>query len=91
MQSCQSLVIGGLLSNEVNKLVRKVPWLGDLPILGQFFRTTSTRTTKTELVIIVTPMILPPEFAGTQGAWPTSAPDMNSVYPPPDNDPPKQK
>lgn len=58
--SGQSFMIGGLLSNSANNSVDKAPWLGDLPILGQLFRSSSFRRSETELVIIVTPYLVKP-------------------------------
>ncbi len=50
----QSFVIAGLLSDSVRSNVDKVPWLGDLPILGTLFRSTSYRREETELLVVVT-------------------------------------
>jgi pilus assembly protein CpaC len=58
--SGQSFMIGGLLRNTGNNSVDKAPWLGDLPILGMLFRSTSFRRQETELVIIVTPYLVKP-------------------------------
>jgi pilus assembly protein CpaC len=58
MQDGQTLVIGGLYQNEDSKLVRKVPLLGDLPILGSFFRRSDKQKQETELVVFVTPQIV---------------------------------
>ncbi len=56
----QSLIIGGLLQNETAKLVKKIPVLGDLPIIGELFKTRSFQDNESELVIIVTPQIVRP-------------------------------
>ncbi|HET6455008.1 MAG TPA: pilus assembly protein N-terminal domain-containing protein [Armatimonadota bacterium] len=56
----QSLIIGGLLQNEQSKLVRQIPILGDIPIIGELFKTRSFTNNETELVIIVTPQIVNP-------------------------------
>jgi len=58
--SGQSFVIGGLLRNSSNNSVDKAPWLGDLPILGNLFRSNSFRRSETELVIVVTPYLVKP-------------------------------
>jgi pilus assembly protein CpaC len=50
----QSFVVAGLLSDEVRSTVDKVPWLGDLPILGALFRSSSYRRDETELLVVVT-------------------------------------
>jgi type IV pilus secretin PilQ/predicted competence protein len=54
-----SVIIGGLLSEEKTSNVTKVPLLGDIPILGYLFQHQSMRTIKKDLVIEVTPRILP--------------------------------
>jgi general secretion pathway protein D len=53
-----SFVIGGLSQDENINTKSKVPLLGDIPILGQAFRTDKTTSSKTELYIIVTPHIV---------------------------------
>jgi pilus assembly protein CpaC len=58
--SGQSFMIGGLLRNTSGNSVEKAPWLGDLPILGMLFRSSSFRRQETELVIIVTPYLVKP-------------------------------
>ncbi len=68
--SGQSFMIGGLLRNSNNNSVDKAPWLGDLPIIGALFRSTSFRRDETELVIVVTPYLVKPVNAN-QIALPT--------------------
>ena len=58
--SGQSFAIGGLISNSTRTNVEKLPGLGDLPILGALFRSTSFRRSESELVIIVTPYLVTP-------------------------------
>ncbi len=50
----QSFVIAGLLSDTVRSNVDKVPWLGDVPVLGSLFRSSSYRRDETELLVVVT-------------------------------------
>jgi type IV pilus secretin PilQ/predicted competence protein len=54
-----SVIIGGLLSEEKTTSITKVPFLGDIPMLGLLFQHRGTSTTKRDLVIEVTPHILP--------------------------------
>ena len=68
--SGQSFMIGGLLRNNGNNAVEKAPFLGDIPILGALFRSSSFRRNETELVIVVTPYLVKPVSAG-QIALPT--------------------
>jgi pilus assembly protein CpaC len=56
----QSFAIGGLLDNQETKTFQKIPFLGDIPILGKFFQSISTSKTNTELLVIVTPEIVQP-------------------------------
>ena len=68
--SGQSFMIAGLLRNANTNDVSKAPFLGDIPILGALFRSTSYRRAETELVIIVTPYLVRP--VSGQLALPTS-------------------
>lgn len=54
----QTVVIGGMLSSNESKTVRKVPLLGYIPIIGWLFTSVSSSRTNTDLVIFITPTIL---------------------------------
>ncbi len=54
----ETVVIGGLLSDSVDDTVTKVPWLGDIPFLGWMFKSTTTNTRKTNLLVFLTPRIV---------------------------------
>lgn len=56
----QSFVLGGLLNSEERELLRKIPFIGDIPILGSLFRYTETERDKTELLIIATVNLVKP-------------------------------
>jgi len=56
----QSFAIAGLVDDRVTKLLNKVPGIGDLPVLGQLFRSVSFNKSKTELLILITPRIVKP-------------------------------
>ncbi|HEX3881845.1 MAG TPA: type II and III secretion system protein family protein [Stellaceae bacterium] len=58
--SGQSFALAGLLQNTTEQDVSKVPWLGDVPILGQLFRSDKFQHNESELVIIVTPYLVRP-------------------------------
>ena len=60
----QSFVIGGLLDNRETETFQKIPFLGDVPILGKFFQSMQRNKTNTELIVIVTPEIVNPIEAG---------------------------
>jgi general secretion pathway protein D len=54
----QTILIGGLMSDKVINSVTKVPLLGDIPILGFFFRTSTKHIVKTNLIIALTPYVI---------------------------------
>ena len=56
----ETFVISGLVSRNLVNNVNKVPWLGDIPVLGAFFRSTSSNRQDKELVMIVTPHLVRP-------------------------------
>jgi pilus assembly protein CpaC len=58
--SGQSFMIAGLLNNNSQNSVQKAPGLGDLPVLGNLFKSTSFQKGETELVIVVTPYLVKP-------------------------------
>jgi len=66
----QSFGIAGLLDQRTTAQFSKVPGIGDIPILGQLFRSRSMNKTNSELVVIVTPTIVDPAAA------PTAAPEL---------------
>ena len=53
-----TIIMGGLRKDKREKTVKKIPLIGDIPLLGFFFRSTSDEFTKTELVILLTPHIM---------------------------------
>ncbi len=56
----ESFVISGLVSDTIKNSVNKVPWLGDLPYIGAFFRQTSISRANKELIMVVTPHLVHP-------------------------------
>lgn len=56
----QSFAIGGLLRDNLRESVSKFPFLGEIPILGTLFRSSSFQKSETELLIIVTPHLVKP-------------------------------
>ena len=52
------LVLGGLISDEDEKQVSKVPVLGDMPLIGRLFRSTTTKTVKRNLMVFIHPTIV---------------------------------
>jgi pilus assembly protein CpaC len=60
----QSFVIGGLLLSIGQNAISQLPWLGDVPVLGALFRSTSYQRNETDLAIIVTPRLVRPARPG---------------------------
>ena len=58
VESGQTVLLGGLISENVSNGETKVPGLGDMPLLGGLFRSENDSTTKTELVMMVTPKVV---------------------------------
>lgn len=56
----QSFAIAGLIKNNVTESIRRFPILGDIPILGALFRSSSFQSEKTELLFVVTPRLVKP-------------------------------
>jgi pilus assembly protein CpaC len=61
----QSFVIGGLLDNRESDNFQKIPFLGDIPILGKFFQSMDRKKSNSELIVIVTPELVNPIDAAT--------------------------
>lgn len=60
----ESFAIAGLLDSRVMQSLNKIPWLGDVPILGHLFKSRSTKKSQDELLVVITPNFvkpLPPE------------------------------
>jgi pilus assembly protein CpaC len=69
----QSFVIAGLMDNRVTDVMNKIPGLGDIPVLGAFFRSKSAQKSKTELMVLCT----------VQRVQPDSQPSTPPAYPRP--------
>ena len=69
LASGQSFALAGLLMHDTSQDISKVPWLGDIPILGALFRSNKFQNNESELVVIVTPYLVTP--ATTALASPT--------------------
>lgn len=89
----QTMAIGGLMNSDESKVITKVPILGDIPIIGEFFKHTSSSKDKRELMILITPTIVTnndpvkgsskmlEEVENSKRQWQ----EMEDIYP---NDPP---
>lgn len=82
----QTFAIAGLLDNRVTDEFSKIPWIGDVPVLGKLFQSRALTKSKNELLIVVTPRIvhpldtaiptpaMPKAFLGAIAPAPTEAP-----------------
>ncbi len=57
-QDGEMIVLGGLVKDDVQESVQKVPLLGDIPVLGRLFRSNNTKLTKTNLLVFIRPTII---------------------------------
>ncbi|MDR5867055.1 type II and III secretion system protein family protein [Halomonas koreensis] len=62
----ESFIISGLVSNATLQSVDKLPGLGDIPVLGAFFRSTRFEREEKELIMVVTPHLVSPIAAGVE-------------------------
>ncbi|HKF65090.1 MAG TPA: hypothetical protein VKB36_01120, partial [Vicinamibacterales bacterium] len=90
LESGQSFAIAGLLSNSVTSSLQKIPGIGDIPILGLLFKSKALQKDQTELVVMITPEILPRSSSGLTNRLPRTpesylppVPEKKTVEPPP--------
>lgn len=69
----QSFAVAGLLQNNTNLNQNQLPWIGDVPVLGTLFKSSSYKKHDTELVVIVTPRLVQPSTPGQIIASPLDA------------------
>jgi pilus assembly protein CpaC len=90
LENGQTFAIAGLMNNSVNSSMQKIPGIGSIPILGLLFQSKSAQKNLTELVVMITPEILPKNSNGVTSALPripetylTPLTPKQSVEPPP--------
>jgi len=66
----QTFAIAGLMNNSVNSTLQKIPGIGDIPILGYLFKSKAAQKNQTELVVMITPQILPKNSTGVTSTLP---------------------
>lgn len=66
----ESLILAGLLSEEMKKNIQKIPLLGDIPILGAIFRSTKEELKRTEVAFFITPRLVKPLPPGARPELP---------------------
>lgn len=64
LKSGETIILAGLIKGDESKDVDKVPFLGNIPILGSLFRSTTFKKGETELVISITPMVIASRHGG---------------------------
>jgi general secretion pathway protein D len=73
----QVAVMGGLMEDEISKTTSGIPWLMDIPILGNLFKNISDTTRKTELVIFLHPVVIKnPSIDGDYSEFRDNLPDQ---------------
>lgn len=78
----QTLAIAGLIEERMRREINQLPGLGNIPILGALFRSHEYRTEQTELVILVTPVVVQPSYAQPQLPTDTYVPasDAEAIF-----------
>ena len=72
----ESFAIAGLIDNRVTDIVNKIKYLGDIPILGNLFKSNSSKKTSEELLVVITPRFVKPAAAGEK----VELPDLVKPY-----------
>jgi pilus assembly protein CpaC len=95
VQDGQTFAIAGLLNNTMTSSLQKIPGIGDIPILGLLFKSKAAQKNQTELVVMITPQILPRNSRGVTPNLPRQVepylpplPQKKTFEPPPPAFPP---
>jgi len=90
LQNGQTFAIAGLINNTMNQSLQKIPGIGDIPILGELFKSRASQKDQTELVVMITPEILANNSTGVTPNLPKLAepylppmPQKKQIEPPP--------
>jgi pilus assembly protein CpaC len=70
LRNGQTFAIAGLMNNQLSSTLQKIPGIGDIPILGQLFKSRMANKAQTELVVMITPVILPGDSDGVTSNLP---------------------
>ena len=70
LRNGQTFAVAGLMNNQMSTSLQKVPGIGDIPILGQLFKSRAANKAQTELVVMITPIILPGDSDGVTSNLP---------------------
>jgi len=66
LKSGQTVVLSGLVNENMSKAIDKFPMLGDVPVMGSLFRSTNFNAGRSDLVVFVTPMVVDPSSTANQ-------------------------
>jgi pilus assembly protein CpaC len=90
LQNGQTFAIAGLLNNQLSSSLQKIPGIGDIPVLGNLFKSKAAQKEQTELVVMITPEILARNSVGVTSTLPRGSeqylaplPQNRQVEPPP--------
>ena len=75
----QTFILSGVIQDSDRETVNKIPILGDLPIIGALFRSSTTQNTRNEVVIVVTPRIIDDSQDATWGYTYQPGPETQKV------------
>ena len=78
----QTFAIAGLINNSMNSTLQKIPGIGDIPILGLLFKSKAANKDQTELVVMITPQILPRLSPGVTNSLPSTPEQFMPPLPP---------
>jgi|GEM_PF-1222958 len=81
MKDGETLVIGGLYSTNYSNVVKKIPFLSNIPVLGEFFKSTQKTKIERELLVLLETEIVKPTTDGVKPPAPGSAENMNIPKP----------
>ena len=70
LRSGQTFAVAGLMNNQIASTLQKVPGIGDIPIIGHLFKSRAAQKDQTELVVMITPEILPTDSTGVTASLP---------------------
>ena len=72
LQDGETFAIAGLLDSRVVQGMNKIPWIGDVPIIGHLFKSRSTKKSQDELLVVITPTFVKPLTAEEKAKLPTT-------------------
>jgi len=66
LKSGQTIVMSGLVNQSISNSINKFPWLGDIPVLGNLFKSKNFQSNRSDLVMFVTPVVIDPSSTANQ-------------------------